>query len=183
MKYSWPFLVISLMLAGCSTMSYTPPVSGPVAKVRFVTDNSSVTILRSYGDPACKTQELEMLRIRNGTLLGSGHQSLGIPGGERYREEAYQEILAAAGIPNHYMFYGNSTDGKYNYRCAVPFTGVFDEGKSYEVKFRYDGMTTCNVSVQEILADGQVLLLSKHDNNLTPLNQLCLSALKKPRLF
>ena len=46
-------LSLVLIIAGCASVTYEEPKSGPVARVRFVTNNDGTTIVRSYSSKEC----------------------------------------------------------------------------------------------------------------------------------
>ena len=177
-------LALAPVLAACSTLNYQEPTSGPRARVRFVTDTTDITVVRSYGDLDCSTDEQEWMRLRKGVLLNSSPKQLGIPLWPN-EPNAAKEVYVQAGKPLSVMFYGSERVGTTLHTCGVPIFFTFEEGRDYEVRY-HQLSPQCDVSVSQVVGDpaGAVKKrLAEFSNRVTAQNTGCLAAFKKTRLY
>jgi hypothetical protein len=137
--------LVAAALAGCAGPAYEEPQSGPRARVRFSTDTTQVTGVWRYGDPACSTDEREVLRLSAS------------PG----RSDAAKEIHVPAGRPFYGLFIGAdlrtaARDSAFSQvttlyeQCGVPFSFVFEDGAEYEVAL---DRARCSVAIARIRRD------------------------------
>jgi hypothetical protein len=190
-------LLLSFWLAGCAGLSYQEPLTGPRARVRFVTDTKEITVLRAYDDIACTQNETEWMRLRNGPLITSSRKTLGIPLW-KYNDNAAKEVYVEASRQFNWLFMSEDSTIQFSpvmlagvlpvliRGCGVPFSYTFSENKDYEVSLRWD-RTDCRVVVSEVIADptGDPALseVASFGNRLTEANKTCLDQLKKKRLY
>lgn len=177
-------LLLTLVITGCSTVTYEEPKSGPTARVRFVTETSDVAVVRGYKSTKCEG-EYEMMRLRNGFLLNSSPKRMGIPLWD-YHKNAAKEFFIPASTPQIFMLEGSKTIGNRINRCATFVRQTFEEGKDYEIKL-HDAFN-CKVIVSEIQTNtsGNVekILLQKKDNRLSPdFTDSCLEKFHQRRLY
>jgi hypothetical protein len=183
-----PFALLSLVpiagLVACASQMYIEPSQGQTARVRFSTDLDAPTMVWTYADEACTSDEQEWMRIRKGYLLNSSPRRLGMPLWEHHENSA-KEFRVLAGSTRSYLFKGAIQTGSTVYSCGVAFRQAFQEGKDYEVAFSWHP-TSCNIVVSEI-TDNQGTFTRKKiavfDNQVTPANAQCSSQFKKTRLF
>ncbi|WP_139016800.1 hypothetical protein [Candidatus Odyssella thessalonicensis] len=178
-------LFIAATVTGCASVTYEEPKSGPVARVRFVTDTPYITVIRGYSSKECN-DEHEMMRLRNGFLFNSDPRSLGMPLGG-YHKNAAKEFLITANIPQVYMFEHTEATGYYSYKCGVVIQQTFEEGKDYELSYHWN-KPSCNIEVFELKKTGsdniEKILLQKRDNKLiSDFSHSCLTKFKQPRLY
>jgi hypothetical protein len=140
-------LVLSLL--GCSSLTYEEPQTGSRARVRFVTDTESPSVLRVYDGADCSGTEHEWMRLRVGVLLRGSSKRLGMPLWS-YHDNAAKEVYVSTNSPLTAIFWGTESAGNYFYQCGVPFTASFQEDKDYEVKYRWD-RSQCIVTLSEIV--------------------------------
>jgi hypothetical protein len=179
------FFIVSLWLAGCATLTYQEPTAGPRARVRFVTDTSDLTVLRTYDDSNCTRNEAEWMGLRVGFLFNSSPKSVGMPLGH-YHTNAAKEVYVQAGKPIYGFFIGSETPYSFpapnTYLCGVPFLYTFSEDKDYEVSFKWNRYD-CRVAISEIIHNdlgGHVLLENvTFDNRVDEANRGCMAVLKK----
>jgi hypothetical protein len=175
-----------VLLAGCSTLSYQEPTSGPRARVRFATETLDASLVYSYDDQSCRTNEIELVRLRNGVLVSGAPKRLGLPLWS-YHENAAKEFYVASGKPSYFMFTGTSTSpyDRNVYSCGVAFSLNFVADTDYEVIFNWHP-TQCRVFVNKLLVEGgeprRVRMMS-FDNKLTPQTADCYAKFTKMRLF
>lgn len=178
-------LFLTRIISGCSTVSYVEPKSGPIARVRFVTDTDGIAAVREYASTNCDNEK-EMMRLRNGYLLNSNPKCLGIPLWN-YHKNAAKEFFISANIPHVYMVYGSEITGSTIYRCAVILSQEFEEGKDYEIYYKWNA-SKCSVDISEIkkndLGIAEKILLQKRTNKLNnDFSLSCMKVFKNPRLF
>jgi hypothetical protein len=181
------FFVFFLFSIGCSTIRYTEPATGPKARVRFVTDTESVTVVWGYKTENCENEE-EWMRLRNGPLINSSPKKLGIPLWN-YHENSAKEFYVSTERPLILMFKGSETVVKISevrtYFCAVPIIYKLQE-KNYEVSFNLH-KKQCTVDVFEIVKTEsgafEKRLLKTFDNEVRFNNADCMKAFKKLRLY
>lgn len=178
-------LPIALTISGCASITYVEPQSGPVAKVRFASNTSMPTIIRSYSSTAC-TGENEMMRLRNGFFLNSEPKKLGIPLWN-YHENAAKEFFVSTNNEQIYMFESTEIIGGRNRKCGVAVKQKFEAGKDYELSYSMNN-SNCYVVISEIKnnASGQPekVILQKRDSHLSAdFSEACISEFKKIRLW
>ncbi|AIK96553.1 hypothetical protein [Candidatus Odyssella acanthamoebae] len=176
---------LALTIVGCTSVSYEEPKSGPVARVRFVTNRDGITVIRSYKSKKCDGGH-EMMRISNGFDFNSSLRRLGIPLWD-YHHNAAKELFIRANIPQVYMFQSAAQSGSYIYKCGVFVQQKFEEGKDYELSYKLDN-NNCNLEVYEIKTNAsgnpEKVLLQKRDKQLLPdFSESCLVKFKQPRWF
>lgn len=184
MRFSILAIVAPLFVASCSTIVYQEPAAGPRARVRYVTDSNSVSVLRTYGDENCATNETEWMRLRNGMLLNSSPKRLGMPLWN-YHDNAAKEIYVEANKPIHALFHGGETVGLTTYACATPFSFSFNENTDYEVRFKW-ATKACGVSIFQLIKnpDGVAMQeVATFTNQATGANKGCLARLTEKRLY
>lgn len=184
--------ICAIWLGGCASRLYIEPTQGERAKVRFATDTTGISILRSYDDSTCNTNEQEWMRLRKGTLIASKPKRLGIPLWEHH-DNAAQEVYVNADMPLTLMFVSSTESSAYKNgsivtttsSCGVPFTYKFEKNSDYEVAFAMQGVS-CNVTISEIVsrAQGPVRTQVKaFTNQISPEQAPCLDQFKKKRLY
>ena len=169
---------------GCASITYVEPTQGERARVRFTTNTIAPTVLRSYDDRACSTNEQEWMRLRNGYLISASPKRLGIALWAHH-ENAAKEVYADATKPLTLMFFGNETVGTTYYSCGVPLTHKFENNRDYEVAYVMTA-PSCQATIYEISskADGAVRThLSTFNNRTSPGTATCLDQFKKMRLY
>ena len=105
------FLVL-LQQISCSTLVYTEPKEEPQARVRFITNTTSISVLRSYEGDNCANNENEWMRLRVGHLINSTPKKLGIPLWQ-YQENSAKEVYVKADQNKYFMFFGNVTSTQF----------------------------------------------------------------------
>lgn len=115
--------VLSLTMAGCTSVTYQEPKMGPMARVRFATDTTNVTVVRGYGSLRCDNEH-EMLRLRKGFVFNSGPRRLGIPLW-LYHKNAAKELFIRPGIAQVYVFVGAKNIHPIYYTCGVMVQKIF----------------------------------------------------------
>ena len=178
-------LVLLLSITSCSTFSYKEPKSGPVARVRFVTNSTSITVVRAYDSSRCE-EENEMMRLRNGFFLFSSPKKLGIPL-NNFHDNAAKEVLVKAGGPEAYMFEDAESYGTTSVKCGVVVKQLFEEGKDYELSYDFNN-ANCFLDVYEISKDkagsAQRVLLQRRDKRMTSdFSAACVDKFNKIRLY
>lgn len=176
-------------LSACTSLTYQEPTAGDRARVRFVTDSRSPTVLRAYGDPSCQTAEAEWMRLRNGPLINSSPRKLGLPLWS-YHDNAAKEVYVESGKPLNLMFYGAeviqaTATTQTVESCAVPWSYSFAPNRDYEVTF-HSGGKSCRVSVQEFTGNGDqahTREVASFDNRLSDRTAGCMAVFKKTRLY
>lgn len=136
--------LLVFVLAGCATLKYEEPTSGPRARVRFAVLNPSLTVLYRYDDEKCNG-EAEWMRLRAGTLLTGNPKRLGMPLWE-YHENAAKEVYVTSGKRFYGMMTTEYQSGMYKHRCGVPFAFDLEDGKDYEVVFKTGASCSATVS-------------------------------------
>lgn len=184
-KHSLVLVPITLILSGCSTITYVEPKSGPVARVRFVTDTDEITIVRSYNSTSCDGEK-EMLRLRNGLLLNSTPKRLNMPLWD-YHRNAAKEFFVSSNNQQIYMFEGGKTNLSYATSCGVAIKQQFEEGKDYEVSYKWNN-SNCYVEVSEIKKNSsggfdKILLQNKDCKLNNEFSKSCLAKFKELRLW
>jgi hypothetical protein len=186
--HAFGFLIF-IWLIGCAGLSYQEPLTGPRARVRFVTDTRDLTILRTYDDVGCTQNETEWMRLRVGPYLTSTRKTLGMPLA-KYHENAFKEVFVEAKKQINGLIIGSEVPFSIyfltTYYCGVPFFYTFAENKDYEVSFRWD-REQCSATISEITVDdgGSYTLseIAKFDNQIHESNKGCMTQLKKRRLY
>lgn len=184
MRFTFVTILATLSITACSTLTYQEPRTGPLARVRFVTDSNEISVLRTYGDKDCSTNEVEWLRLRNGMLVNSSPKRLGMPLWN-YHDNAAKEIFVEANKQIYGLFQGGETTALKFYLCGTPFSYSFQEGADYEVRFKW-APKECRVTVAQIVdgSNGMELReLAAFSNQINETNKGCLTAFKKPRLY
>lgn len=205
-------IIISVVVTGCQSLRYEEPMAGPRARVRFVAETKSITVLRMYDDTDCTVNETEWMRLYDGFVLRSEPKVLGMPLW-RYHKNAAKEVFVEANKPLHGLFTGSETvfrwfssdeseqsfdrlarrEEEFNhflhtrthYFCAAPFSFRFSEGEDYEVTFRLD-RDRCEVVISQfagITEAPSLLEVAKFDNRVSESNNGCLTAFRKLRLY
>lgn len=184
MRLSIFAIMASLFVTACSTLTYQEPTAGQRARVRFVTDSSSVSVLRTYGDENCSTNEVEWLRLRNGPLLNSSPKRLGIPLWN-YHDNAAKEVYVEADKQINGLFQGGEPTGIKVYLCGTPFTYSFQAHSDYEVRFRW-APKECRVTIAQVVDTQKGLELQEvaaFSNQATEANKGCIAAFNMKRLY
>lgn len=175
---------LAFIISACSTLVYQEPATGPRARVRFITDSDEISILRTYGDKNCSANEVEWLRLRNGTLVNSSPKRLGMPLWN-YHDNAAKEVYVEANKLIYGLFQGGETTFTKTYLCGTPFWYSFEEQADYEVTFKWSRQE-CHVTVSTII-DGpsgpQLGKLATFSNQINEENRGCLAAFQKRRLY
>jgi hypothetical protein len=174
----------SFGFGGCASIVYVEPTQGDRARVRFATSTTAVTVLRSYDDRACSTNEQEWMRLRNGYLVSSSPKRLGIPLWAHH-ENAAKEVHVNATKPQTLMFFGSETVGTTIYSCGVPLTYKFEKNRDYEVDYVMKA-PSCQATIYEISSKeggGVRTALSTFTNRTSPETATCLDQFKKTRLY
>lgn len=176
------FIVASVWVTGCASLSYQEPLQGPRARVRFVTTSVSPTVLTTYEDTSCTKNETEWMRLRVGSLalMRNSTKKLGIPLWD-YHDNAAKEVFVNVTKELNGMFLGAErlNDG-WTFSCAVPFNFKFTENNDYEVKFRLiPGQCTATIS-QIIPNEGSWARkeLKSFDDQVNDSTQGCLARFK-----
>lgn len=145
------YIGIAICLASCTTIDYQEPTSGPLARVRFVTDLGGQTTLYSYDDTNCAVNEKTLLHfvVNPDPLFGqtSSPRKLGIPLWT-YSESEAKELYIAANTQTNGLFFGQGQFQMKIFKCAAPFFFTFQENHDYEVKFIW-GSRDCHVTISE----------------------------------
>lgn len=145
------FIGIAICLSSCTTVDYQEPTSGPIARVRFVTDLGGQTTLYGYDDMNCSVNEKTLLHlvVNPDPLFGQAPASrkLGIPLWTYHDSEA-RELYIAADTQTNGLFLGQGRFAMTIYKCAAPFFFTFRENHDYEVKFIW-GSKDCHVTISE----------------------------------
>jgi hypothetical protein len=175
-----------LLLTACSTLTYKEPLSGSRARVRFVTETKEISVVRTYDDASCSTNEEEMMRLRVGYLINSNPKRLGLPLWD-FHENAAKEVYVDASRPKYYLFSGDSIDPQTNsiYSCAVAFAFPFEADKSYEVFLKWHPQN-CRIVISELQGQGSAasrVQLKTITNQLTQETRDCYAQFAKTRLY
>lgn len=173
------------LLSACASIPYQEPTAGPVARVRFVTEATEITILRTYDDAQCTKNEVEWLRLRDGPMLNSPPRRLGMPLWS-YSDNAAKELRVTAGKPVYGLMQGGErvTLGR-SQLCGAPFDYTFEEGADYEVKLRWLPQE-CQVTVSRIVdapSGPRFADVKTFVNRVSDTNRGCLAAFHKRRLY
>lgn len=137
-----------LACAGCAGLSYVQPTSGDRARVRFVTETSTLAVMKGYDGPDCSGEEREWMRLRVGPLITSTVTRLGMPLWE-FHDNAAKEVYVATNKDLVALIWTEQGTLK----CGVPVTYRFMPGQDYEVKYTSSGRS-CSVSISMIAARG-----------------------------
>lgn len=176
--------IFVVSLSGCAALTYVEPQTGSRARVRFVTDTVSPSVLRVYDGDDCSGAEQEWMRLRVGVLLTGSVKRLGMPLWS-YHDNAAKEVYVSTNKPITAIFWGTESAGNYFYQCGVPFKASFQEGKDYEVKYRWD-RTQCTVSFAEIVerkpGEYSSQEIASFNNRVTDKSSGCLQQFKRFRL-
>jgi hypothetical protein len=143
-----------LALAGCATLRYQEPASGPRARVRFVTNSASVTVVSGAERPRCEGGEEEWMRLRVGSDLGSTKRRLGIPLWH-YGDNAAMEVYVRTDRPLLGVI-SSATNRPFgasgpHLECAVAYQAELREGEDYEVGYVALADGLCLVGVSRIV--------------------------------
>ncbi|MGD8174132.1 hypothetical protein ACQEXU_21025 [Vibrio sp. TRT 21S02] len=178
-------IIVLMSISGCSTISYTEPTEGPLAKVRFSTDFKNVVVIWGYQDSNC-TGESEWMRLRNGSLMNSSPKSLGIPLSEGLHENSYKEFLMSSNIEHVFMFKSIHVNGATEYSCAVPVKMKFNKDEMYEVSYQHTDLA-CSAEVSRIhkTSEGNITrdAITVFSNYAYGFGEQCKEAFKKWRLY
>lgn len=177
-------IATSLFVSGCSSLTYQEPITGQRARVRFITDSNDVSVLRTYGDENCTTNEVEWLRLRNGMLLNSSPRRLGMPLWS-YHDNAAKEVYVEANRSIYGLFQGGESINAKVYLCGTPFEYSFQDQTDYEVRFKW-APKECRVTISKFVnnrEDFELREVATFSNQTTEANKGCLAAFKKPRLY
>ncbi|MFC5708203.1 hypothetical protein [Aeromonas eucrenophila] len=184
MRFPSITILASLSIAACSTLTYQEPQTGPLARVRFVTDSNQISVLRTYGDKNCTTNEVEWLRLRNGMMINSSPKRLGMPLWN-YHDNAAKEVFVEANKQIYGLFQGGETTALTTYLCGTPFSYSFQDGADYEVRFKW-APQECRVTIAQIVDGPKGMELREQaafSNQVNETNKGCLAAFNKPRLY
>lgn len=181
--------LLFILLSACSTVSYQEPQTGPRARVRFVTDTHVASVLRSYDDAGCKTNETEIMRLRTGYVANPIPKRLDLPLWD-FNPSAAKEVYIDANRPTQFLFSSESLVAHppnimTTLKCGVSFSFPFEAEKDYEVVFNWDPQQ-CRVVVNELRGRGNSaarVKLAIIDNSLTGETKSCLNPLKKARWY
>jgi hypothetical protein len=177
-------VALTVLLAGCNSLSYQEPTQGARARVRFVTTSGAPTVLRVYDDANCTQNETEWMRLKMGDSIMRGDlKTLGMPLW-KHDKNAAKEVYVDASKKLHGMFFGGDQIGKTVYSCGVPFSFTFSEHNDYEVKFHW-APHQCWVTVSQIVPNGStwsLTYLKTFDSYTNASNRGCLSQFKRARL-
>jgi hypothetical protein len=184
MKYKViTFILLALLLQGCSKLTYVEPTSDQRSKVRFATTNG-IGILRQYESESCEN-ETEWVRLRKGSLLGSSEKKLGIPLWN-YHKNAAKEVYVESNKDFYFMFFGETRIGSTTYTCAVPVWANFQTKKSYEIVI-HPMPSSCTVDFTEIVKNdtgGYVKVIKQQfTNKISSRNFDCKSSFEKARFY
>lgn len=176
---------VAAMSVGCSTINYTEPQSGDLSRVRFVTNETDVVVVRAYETTECGG-ESEWMRLRNGALINSSPKSLGMPlqNGSR---NAFKEFYTSSNTEKIVMFVGASQRGNKVFSCGVPLNLKFlEKDKDYELFYQL-GFNSCSVVASEIKKSfsGEFFKekLNTYSNSKEGLGEACMTLFKKQRLY
>ncbi|MGC4405421.1 hypothetical protein [Methyloversatilis sp. MC4-4] len=175
-------LATSIVTCACSTLVYQEPISGPRARVRFATDSKDISVLRTYSDKNCSTNEAEWMRLRNGVLINASPKRLGISLW-RDHENAAKEVYVGAGSPIYGLFIGGEMAENMIYRCGTSFLFTFQDAYDYEVRFRWS-RKQCYVTISQISdpqSGAEIKQLAEFTNQVTEANKGCLDAFNAKR--
>lgn len=143
-------------LTGCvaaPTLSYKEPLEGPRARVRFATQNMGISVLYSYADNQCQTNEQEMVRLRAGHLFRPEPKRLDMPLW-KFHDNGAKEVYVTPGRFVGRFEGGDDPTGVTPYTCIVPFSFDVIAAPDYEVEFA-PSIRGCAVLIREIVSDGQ----------------------------
>jgi hypothetical protein len=178
-------LVPTVGLVACvSYQLYTEPNQGQTARVRFSTNIDAITMVWTYADEACMSDEQEWMRLKKGHLFNSSPKRLGMPLWEHH-ENGARELRVLVTPPRTFLFKGSVGSGNSIYTCGVAFQSTFLEGKDYEVAYSWYSKG-CNVDVYEIVeikGDYSRKRIAYFDNRVNQANSKCLSQFRKARLY
>jgi hypothetical protein len=177
-------ITLAIFTSACSTLLYQEPTTGSRARVRFVSDSEQISVLRTYEDKNCTTNESEWMRLANHALLNSHPKRLGMPLWN-YHDNAAKEVYVEANKSIYALFTGGKRSGATNYSCGVPFWYSFEDGADYEVRFRWAAYG-CRVTVAKIddgSTEPEFLEQASFSNRVNEENKGCLAAFKKQRLY
>jgi hypothetical protein len=150
MRSLLPILLGALIASACASPDYKSPTSGPLARIRFAAESNGVSVLYQYTDDQCEQGEVEVARLRTGTLFNTNSKSLGIPL-NTYHPNASHEVVVQAGQKFVGLFSGGEDAGMMSFTCKVPF--VFQPvERDYEVLFTV-APRNCRVIISSIDRD------------------------------
>jgi hypothetical protein len=140
--------LLATLLLGCAATApnYKSPLSGPVARIRFATENPGVSVVYQYSDNRCENNEIEVARLRAGSLFKSNSKKLGIPL-NAFHDNAAHEIVVQAGQQFIGVFKGDQGADT----CSVPFSFRPNVG-DYEVLSIVE-RSSCRVVISAITID------------------------------
>ena len=168
-----------LSLAGCGLVHYGEPSTGPIARVRFVSEAPGVTILRQYDDPDCETGEREVARFSKSAI--TNHKSIGMPLPKDLTRGQQTEVLVTGAQP----FYGMvsiTVDLYGNMKCRAAFSFGALAGRDYEVALSYIS-GTCGVTLARIEKDAAGAFVREGRTNLAMPPGKCEAVLTKQYLY
>jgi hypothetical protein len=152
--------ILALSSAACSVLSYQPPSTGDMARLRVVTLEASHTeifVLPEARDGCTtgRTKNWQWFAILGQHSLREGLQgvTIGIPGAEAFKPTAIAESTIPAGKPLSL----DLTRAGYNYTCGINLMFVPRAGVDYEATFTQGGRE-CHARVAELKrsSDGSV---------------------------
>jgi hypothetical protein len=181
---AWIGIIASLAIAGCAAnaLTYSEPLQGSRARVRFATHTDYVTVLRGYDDADCTVNENEWMRLRAGKQVSAQPKKLGMPLWI-HDPGAANEVYVDATRAHTFLFSGAAAVGTMIYQCGVPLTFRFEPDKDYEVTFSQLGVN-CSVTVYGIVADAGAYKRTRlkfFADQATPEQAGCLAQFKKMR--
>jgi hypothetical protein len=180
-----PALCMLFLVSGCSTLEYREPgTDAPHARARFTTDTKGITVVWEYADKNCGGAESEMMRLRDGYILGSSAKRLGMPLWTYGTNDA-REVVVSAPQSKTFLFKATVEGGGLRQSCGVPVTVDFVPTKDYEIAFSWKAKQ-CSVTVAELLPkDGTHVKVTSatFDNTGSNVSTSCLDAFHKSRLY
>ena len=156
-------VMLALSASACSVLSYQPPSTGDMARLRVVTAEAAHTeifVLPEARDGCTtgRTKNWQWFAILGQHNLREGLQgvTIGIPGSEAFRPTSIAESTISAGKPLSL----DLTRAGYNYTCGVNLTFVPRAGADYEATFSQAGRE-CHARVAELKksSDGSITRL------------------------
>jgi hypothetical protein len=137
--------IVVFQLVGCAATApdYQSPSSGPVARIRFATENPGVSVVYQYNDSQCENGEVEVARLRAGPLFKSDNKNLGIPLNTFHVNAAHEVVVQA-----DKQFTGVFEAAQGPDVCKVPFSFLPSAG-DFEV-LSVVARNSCQVVISEI---------------------------------
>lgn len=144
-------LIVLLMLQGCA--HYTPPLTGPTAKLRFVSLPGNKTEIHALVDARCDSPPGATIAVVGEALhneMGQG-RSVGIPLSDPLSRSNASEITIRSGQAFGAQMKAARAPGPgggkwYYEKCSKRFLLTPKEGMHFEAQLeQYDGGCTLNV--------------------------------------